>query len=141
MGMRKLSSEAPAAVTGIVMRDVVVCERRAWHDAHTDDGERERVGAFVQLLWAEGVRHEAEVLAALGGRQADLRGLDPADRRAASLAALADPNIDHVLGAEIASGDLLGRPDILSRLDGRWVAGDVKSGPARSIWRRSASTR
>ena len=123
-----MPSDAFAVVTGTMMRDVVVCERRVWHDVHTDDGSREKVGAFVQLLWAQGVRHEAEALEALDGRRADLRALGPAERRAATLEALADSGTDHVLGAEIAVGDLLGRPDLLSRIDGRWVAGDVKSG-------------
>lgn len=107
---------------------MVVCERRVWHDAHTAVGMRDEVGSFVQMLWAEGGRHEAEVLARLDGRVADLRGEGPRSRRRTTMRALLDPAIDHVVGGEIAHDDLVGRPDVISRVDGRWVCGDAKSG-------------
>jgi len=107
---------------------MVVCERRVWHDAHTDADGRDEVGSFVRMLWAGGGRHEARVLAALPGTVVDLRAEAPASRRRATMQALLDPAADHVLGAEIAHGDLVGRPDVISRLDGRWVCGDAKSG-------------
>lgn len=121
-----MAAERP--VTGTMLRDVVLCERRAWHDLHTDRRLSDEVGAFVRMLWAEGVRHEAEVLGHLEGRIADLREVDAGGRREATLAAIADARNDHVLGAEVAHARLLGRPDVLSRIDGRWVAGDAKSG-------------
>ncbi len=58
----------------------------------------------------------------------DLRQEGPADRCRITLAALAEDGIDHVLGAEVRFDGLVGRPDVVSRIDGRWVAGDVKSG-------------
>ncbi len=115
-------------VTATMLRDMVVCERRAWHDVHTDPAARDEVGSFVQMLWAEGTRHEAAILSALPGTVVDLRGEPPRLRRDATLRALRDPSADHVLGAEIVHGGLLGRPDVLSRVDRAWVCGDVKSG-------------
>lgn len=111
-----------------MLRDLVVCERRAWHDVHTSSGLRDEVGSFVQMLWAEGLRHEGEALSRLTGNVVDLRQVPPRQRRRATLRALLDPRADHVLGAEIVHDDLLGRPDVVSRIDGRWVAGDAKSG-------------
>lgn len=110
-----------------MLRDVVVCERRAWHDVHTDPGLRDAVASFVQLLWAEGLSHERDVLSALEGAR-DLRGERPGDRRRLTMLALADLDAMHVLGGEIVHGDLVGRPDLISRIDGEWVAGDVKAG-------------
>lgn len=115
-------------VTGTMLRDLVVCERRAWHDVHAARGERDEVGSFVQMLWSEGTRIEAETLSCLEGRIADLRDQPPQRRRRDTLSALVSPEVDHVVGAEIAHGDLLGHPDLISRVDGRWVCGDVKSG-------------
>lgn len=116
------------SVTGTMLRDLVVCERRAWHDVQSPAGFRDEVGAFVEMLWSEGTRHETEALARLPGRVVDLRHEPPAGLRRATIRALMDPLSDHVLGAEIFHGDLLGRPDVISRVDGRWVAGDAKSG-------------
>lgn len=107
---------------------MVVCERRVWHDAHTASAMREEVGSFVQMLWAEGGRHEAQVLASLTGTVVDLRSEPPGSRRRATMRALLDPAADHVLGGEIAHDGLVGRPDVIARIDGRWVCGDAKSG-------------
>jgi predicted RecB family nuclease len=119
---------ADRPVTGTVLRDMVVCERRVWHDAHTAVGMRDEVGSFVQMLWAEGSRHETQMLAALTGVVIDLRGEAPRSRRRATMRALLDPAADHVLGGEISHDGLVGRPDLISRIDGRWVCGDAKSG-------------
>lgn len=124
-----MPSDESRAVTATLLRDVFVCERRAWHDAHTDAGLRDRTSTFVEMLWAEGLAHEREVLGTLVAA-VDLRRADPSRRRELTLAALADPAAEHVLGGEIASGDLVGRPDVISRIDGRWVGGDVKAGSA-----------
>lgn len=114
-------------VTGTMLRDVVVCERRAWHDVHGDQSRRDPVATFVQLLWAGGIAHERGVLQGLDDA-VDLRGAPPSEREALTMRALDAGRATHVLGGEIASGDLLGRPDLISRIDGRWVAGDIKDG-------------
>lgn len=117
-----------AEVTGTMLRDLVVCERRAWHDAHGPADRRDPVSSFVRMLWEEGLRHEGEVLAGLEGTVADLREEPPGLRRRRTLEALADGGVDHVLGGEVAHGGLAGRPDAISRVEGAWVAGDAKSG-------------
>lgn len=114
-------------VTASMLRDLVVCERRPWLDAHGDADARAPVAPFVELLWNGGMAHEEKVLAALAGTVVDLREVARADRFTATLKAL-KVDADHVLGAELRHGDLLGRPDILSRRDGVWFAGDAKNG-------------
>lgn len=123
-------------VTGTMVRDVFLCERRVWHDHHSDPSARDAVSSFVELLWSEGCDHEIEVLSGLEGRVADLREIEPARRREATIAAL-EGEADHVLGGEMIAAGLLGRPDLISRIEGEWVAGDVKSGsPFASDGRR-----
>ena len=117
------------AVTGTALRDLVVCERRLRHDLHAPVDRRDPVSSFVELLWAGGVAHERVILATLPGDVADLREVPMALRAAVTVTAL-EAGADHVLGARIAHGDLLGMPDLLSRIDGRVFAGDVKSGGA-----------
>jgi predicted RecB family nuclease len=85
------------------------------------------VSAFVKLLWRGGLAHEADVLAALGGEVVDLRDVPRTEAASLTLTAMSG-SADHILGAELRHGDLLGRPDVLSRHDGRWYAGDVKAG-------------
>lgn len=116
-------------VTASMMRDLVVCERRPWLDVHGDADRRAPVASFVELLWRGGLAHEVEVLAALPGTVVDLRGVPSADRAAETVHALRS-DADHVLGGELRHADLLGRPDVLSRRDGAWFAGDAKGGTA-----------
>ena len=123
-----MSSEA-RLITATMLRDLVVCERRPWLDAHGEPGDRAPVASFVELLWGGGMAHEAEVLAALAGEVVDLRG-ETFDYRATATLAAMSGNANHILGAELRHGDLLGRPDVISRHDGVWVAGDAKSGSA-----------
>ena len=102
-------TEDQRSVTGSMLRDIAVCERRAWHDVHTDPALKDAVASFVQLLWSEGVSHEREVLAEVVGA-VDLRAEAPADRRRLTLEALTRPGAMHVLGGEVATGDLVGIP-------------------------------
>lgn len=116
-------------VTGTMLRDLVVCERRPWLDVHGDAALREPVASFVELLWSGGMAHEDDVLGRLEGDVVDLRRTAAGDRFAATLRALTGA-ADHVLGGELRHGDLLGRPDLLSRQGGAWFTGDVKAGTA-----------
>lgn len=122
-----MRSDGVAGVTGSMLRDIAICERRAWHDVHCPSERRDPVASFVELLWAEGISHERDVLGGIDGA-VDLRGEPPLDRQRLTRQALDDPDLRHVFGGEIAHGDLLGRPDVISRVDGVWVAGDVKAG-------------
>ncbi len=116
-------------ITGSMLHDLVLCERRLHHDLHTDSELRDPVGDFVKMLWAGGLEHERAVLDALPGRTVDLRDVDAVARESATLDALAG-SADRILGAALRHGDRLGLPDLIERDDAGWVAGDVKSGAA-----------
>ena len=120
-----MRAEPVAVVTGTMLRDLVVCERRVWHDVHGDRSLRDPVASFVQLLWAGGTAHEKNVLATLAGRVVDLRDM-PSDRiEAATLDALAS-DADHVLGGRIAAGGLVATAGLVVASGFLW--GTVEAG-------------
>lgn len=115
------------AVTGSMLRDLIVCERRVHHDLHAPVEGRDAVSDFVTMLWEGGRVHEERVLAQLEGVVVDLRDLPHEVQGDATIAAIGG-DADWILGSRLELGDRLGRPDALHRIDGVWFAGDVKSG-------------
>lgn len=118
-----------AAITGSMLGELVKCERRVHNDLFADPANRDPVSDFVRMLWAGGLAHESEILAALGSDTVDLRTV-PLDRRASETKLALSGSAKFILGALIRSEDRLGMPDLLERRNGTWVAGDVKSGCA-----------
>lgn len=93
------------------------CAHRVYLDAHGDPGERSEVGPFVQLLWESGQQAERDYLCRFGPDDySDLQALaiDEALPRTEQLMRGGAPLIYQ--GA-IQSGDCLGRPDLLMRMD------------------------
>lgn len=123
-----MSSEAP--ITGVMLRDLVQCERRVHHDLHADPALRDGVSDFVRMLCDGGTVHEAAILAALPGVVLDLRTKPLARRASATLEVLGSTDADWVVGARLELRDRVGHPDLLRREDRVWHAGDVKSGGA-----------
>ena len=117
------------AITGSLLRDLVLCERRVYHDLFSSPAARDPVSGFVQMLWAGGRLHEANVVSGLVGEVRDLRDADPGERSMLTVAAL-DGAADWILGGRLELGDRVGMPDLLRRIDGVWYGGDVKSGAA-----------
>jgi predicted RecB family nuclease len=113
-----------------MIRDVAICERRVRHDLHGDPAGRDPVSAFVQLLWEGGRQHEKEVLSTIGDGVVDLRDLRCPDHRFVATVDALESDARIILGARLEVDDRLGLPDIIERIDGEWVAGDVKSGCA-----------
>ena len=120
-------SAADLPVTAAMIRDGVICERRAWHDVHAGDDGRVSVPDLAQRLWCEGLADGEAILESLGGVVEDLRELGDEERERATTAALAG-GADHVVGARIRYDDRLGEPALLSRIDGGWRAGSLRSG-------------
>jgi predicted RecB family nuclease len=89
--------------------------------------KRDAISPFVQLLWEKGSLYEAEVIDNLSLPFLNLRGESGAEREALTYDAMRrrEPLI---YAGRIASGDLLGDPDLLRLEDGGYVAGDIKSG-------------
>lgn len=117
------------AISATMIRNLLQCERRLHHDLHSPSFLRDPVSDFVQMLWNGGIAHEDEVLAGLGGRVLDLRGRSPDERAAATVSAFSQ-DIDFILGAVVQHDDCQGQPDFLHKKQGRWIAGDIKSGCA-----------
>lgn len=112
-----------------MLRDLTTCEHRVSLDLFGDATMRDLVSAFTAMLWDQGCDHEDAILSGLAAQAVDLRGRAPEEREAGTAAALyAGPGL--ILGARIRHDDMLGDPDLLRREDGRWSAGDVKSGGA-----------
>lgn len=100
-------------VTGSMLRDLVVCERRVRRDLRGDPARREPVSEFVEILRDGGVLHGESVLAGLPGTVVELRA-EPANARfEATVAALAG-DADWIVGARLELGDRLGRPRLLA---------------------------
>lgn len=114
-------------VTGTMLADLVRCEERVHLDLHGDPELRGDVNGFVEMLWAQGCRHEADVLDALSGVVSDLRDLPLTERFEATVRAMGS-DAEWIVGARLVVDDLEGRPDLLRRVDGVWFGGDVKSG-------------
>ncbi|QYE36298.1 TM0106 family RecB-like putative nuclease [Polymorphobacter sp. PAMC 29334] len=116
-------------ITASHLYDHVACPRRVELDLRGDPAARDPVSAFVRLLWEQGAAFEARILAEVGHDAVRLGGLEPAEREALTLEAMAG-GAEIVLGGRLRIGDLLGEPDLLLREDGGYVAADVKSGRA-----------
>lgn len=89
--------------------------------------ERDETSAFVEMLWEQGVEHEATVLATLG-ITADMSQVPLDQREAATQAAMARKE-PLIYRGRISADDLLGEPDLLELQPcGGYIPGDIKSG-------------
>ncbi len=106
--------------------DFVQCSHRIALDAFGDQSRRDEPNPFLQLLWEQGVDHEANIVASLG-ITTDVKQVPIADRERETLAAMQrhDPLI---YGGRLTSGDLIGEPDLLQLRNGGYIPGDIKSG-------------
>lgn len=119
----------PPLISGTMLRDLVVCERRFELDVTGDPSKRDPVSDFVTMLWEGGATFEKEVVADLPGTIVDLRKAPAADRSRLTLQAL-DDRPDWIIGGRVQTDGLLGVPDLLRWTGTSWKAGDVKSGAA-----------
>ncbi len=114
-------------ITASQVYDHVQCPHRTVLDATRPVCERDETSAFTEMLWAQGVEHEAAVLAGLG-ITADMSKVSLEQREAATMAAIArrEPLIYR---GRISAGDLLGEPDLLElQANDCYIPGDIKSG-------------
>ncbi|RYF13486.1 MAG: hypothetical protein EOO77_15420, partial [Oxalobacteraceae bacterium] len=119
----------PLAISGAMVRDLHLCERKVALDIHGDPSLRDPVSGFTRMLWREGLAHEDEVLASLGKGAVDLRRMSRTGREAGTAATMEEGAVV-ILGAVIQHDDLIGMPDLLRRTPNGYLASDVKSGAA-----------
>jgi predicted RecB family nuclease len=116
-------------ISGTMVRDMVICERKVALDVHANPSLRDDTSPFVRMLWRDGLLHERDVLSTLDGPHADLRELDREERERKTATAMAE-RAPIILGSVIRHDDLIGMPDILRLGYTGYIALDVKSGSA-----------
>ncbi|UCF94529.1 MAG: TM0106 family RecB-like putative nuclease [Desulfobacterales bacterium] len=116
-------------VTASTLYNYVQCPHRVQLDFFGDPSQKDRISAFVQLLWERGNAFERETMEKLDVPFADLRSFEPPEKeyRTLRLMQQGEKIID---GGRIRTDTLLGEPDLLVRKGSGYVAGDIKSGAA-----------
>ena len=114
-------------ITAAMLYDLIQCPHRPMMDLFGDRGKRDKVNAFVQLLWEKGTAFEHQVIEGLKQPILDLTHYAGEEKEHETLEAMrrGEPLI---YGARISADDLLGDPDLLRYEDDGYVAGDIKSG-------------
>lgn len=116
-------------VTASTLYDLVSCPHRVALDSFEDPTKRDKVSAFVKMLWERGSAHEDSVIENLAGSKPvlDLSAVSEAEREARTLEAMRD-GAPLIYQGRLRSGDLLGSPDLLRREGDGYVPIDIKSG-------------
>lgn len=104
----------------------VQCPHRVFLDVFGNPAEKDDPNAFVELLWEQGVVHEANIVATLG-ITANMRLVDAADRERETRAAM-QRREPLIYSGRLTSGDLVGEPDLLELRGNSYIPGDIKSG-------------
>ncbi len=114
-------------ITASMLYDLVHCPHRVFLDLYGDEDEKDPTNKFVELLWERGTAYEREVIEGLELPFSNLRVAPAGERERFTEEAMTrgDPLI---YGGRIASGELLGEPDLLRRSGKGYLAGDIKSG-------------
>lgn len=106
--------------------DFVQCPHRIALDSFGDQTQRDAPDPFVQLLWEQGVDHEANIVAALG-IGTNLVDVPPENRERETIAAM-QRREPLIYGGRLTSADLVGAPDLLQLRGSGYIPGDIKSG-------------
>jgi predicted RecB family nuclease len=117
------------AITASMLYDFVACPHRVSMDAFANPADRDDVSPFVQLLWDRGQAHEHSVMTDLGTPFVDLSFYEGTEKEARTRAAM-ERGEPLIYSGRISADDLLGIPDLLRKVPGGYVAGDIKSGAA-----------
>ena len=116
-------------ITASMLYDFVQCRHRVYMDVHGPQDLREEPNAFVELLWEQGVQHEAAIVSILPG-VLNLRTIPPSEREAATRKAMAD-RVPLIYGGRLTHNGtirMVGEPDLLRLRGCGYRAGDIKSG-------------
>jgi predicted RecB family nuclease len=112
-----------------MLYDLVMCPHRVTMDLFGDPAQREAPNPFLELLWEKGTNHEEATIATLSAPFVDLSSVSVAERELRTEEAM-ERREPLIYRGRIASGDLLGEPDLL-RLEGdRYLPGDIKAASA-----------
>ena len=120
-------ADHPKTVTASMLYNLVQCPRRFELDATGNFDERDKVSAFVQLLWDRGTSFEQEVIEKLSIPFTNLSALSDIEKEQATLEAM-ERGVGLIYAGRIRADDLVGEPDLLKRSGNGYLAGDIKSG-------------
>jgi len=116
-------------ITASILYDLVRCPHRVALDAFGDPALRDVPNPFVRLLWERGTLYEREVIGKLNQTFFDLSGLEVEEREQQTLQAIARGE-RLIYGGRLSHDDLLGMPDLLRKVEGGYVPGDIKAAAA-----------
>jgi len=114
-------------ITAAMLYDFVECPHRVTMDLFGDPANRDKISAFVQLLWDRGSIYEKEVIAGLKLPFTDLSRYTEDEKERETYAAMKRGDA-LIYSGRIRADDLLGIPDLLRKENGGYIAGDIKSG-------------
>jgi len=117
----------PQSITASMLYNFVQCPHRVSLDLFGNPTDKDPVSVFVQLLWEKGNAYEQEVIENLNIPFTDLCSYTSKEKEAATLEAMRRGD-DLIYAGRISAGTLVGEPDLLRKQNGRYVAGDIKSG-------------
>ncbi len=106
--------------------DFVQCPHRIALDVFGDQSLRDAPNPFVQLLWEQGIDHEASIVTSLP-ISTNIRQVPLGDRERETLAAM-QRREPLIYGGRLTSDELVGEPDLLELRGGGYIPGDIKSG-------------
>lgn len=114
-------------ITASTLYNYVQCPRRVQLDFFGDPSKKDRVSAFVELLWERGNAFERETMERLDKPFADLRSLETEEKELQTLR-LMRLGEKIIYSGRIRTDTLVGEPDLLVQKGSGYVAGDIKSG-------------
>lgn len=113
-------------VSASQLYDYVQCPHKVFLDAYGDVTEKDATSPFVELLWVQGLVHEAKIAEQLPVT-ANLSKVAVAERERETQAAMRRK--EHLIyGGLIRAADAIGEPDLLELNTDGYVPGDIKSG-------------
>lgn len=128
-----MSHPRRSTITATQVHQYVRCEHSATHAFFSDPAEKTEPYEGLRLLFDLGIRHEAQVVEPLGWPVPEYPNGDWEAGRTATLA-LMRSGAEGILQGVLFEGDLLGKPDLLRRVEGDselgpfyYEPGDVKS--------------
>ena len=122
-------SEDGMPITASILYDLLSCPYRVALDAFGDPALREGTNPFVRLLWERGALYEREVITKLKQPFRDLSGLDAEEKERQTLQAIARGE-SLIYGGRLSADDLIGMPDLLRKVQGGYIPGDIKAAAA-----------
>src|SRR5262249_10964994 len=120
---------ASVPITASILYDLVHCPQRVALDVFGNPALRDPVNPFVRLLWEHGTLYEREVVAGLSQPFLDLSHFEGEAKEDRTRQAIArgEPLI---YGGRVSTDDLLGMPDLLRKVEGGYIPGDIRAAAA-----------